>query len=88
MWPDLESNQGHKDFQSFALPTELPGHVVIKAIKMSYVKLILIVYYYKVCNNFVMLSFCFQIFLEYFQFYHYHNQDLCSFLFYSNHHST
>ncbi len=25
-WPDLESNQGHKDFQSFALPTELSGH--------------------------------------------------------------
>ena len=24
--PDLESNQGHKDFQSFALPTELSGH--------------------------------------------------------------
>ena len=24
-WPDLESNQGHKDFQSFALPTELSG---------------------------------------------------------------
>ena len=23
--PDLESNQGHKDFQSFALPTELSG---------------------------------------------------------------
>ena len=27
LWcPDLESNQGHKDFQSFALPTELSGH--------------------------------------------------------------
>jgi hypothetical protein len=26
LWcPDLESNQGHKDFQSFALPTELSG---------------------------------------------------------------
>ena len=24
-WPHLESNQGHKDFQSFALPTELCG---------------------------------------------------------------
>ena len=23
MWEHLESNQGHKDFQSFALPTEL-----------------------------------------------------------------
>ena len=26
--PDLESNQGHKDFQSFALPTELSGRVI------------------------------------------------------------
>ena len=25
-WPELESNQRHKDFQSFALPTELSGH--------------------------------------------------------------
>ena len=24
-WPDQESNQGHKDFQSSALPTELSG---------------------------------------------------------------
>ena len=24
-WPELESNQRHKDFQSFALPTELSG---------------------------------------------------------------
>ena len=24
-WPDLESNQGHEDFQSSALPTELSG---------------------------------------------------------------
>lgn len=24
-WPDLESNQGHRDFQSLALPTELSG---------------------------------------------------------------
>ena len=23
--PDLESNQGHRDFQSLALPTELSG---------------------------------------------------------------
>ena len=29
--PDLESNQGHKDFQSFALPTELSGHRYIVA---------------------------------------------------------
>ena len=26
-WPDSESNRGHKDFQSFALPTELSGRV-------------------------------------------------------------
>ena len=25
MWPELESNQRHKDFQSSALPTELSG---------------------------------------------------------------
>jgi hypothetical protein len=25
-WPDPESNWGHKDFQSSALPTELSGH--------------------------------------------------------------
>ncbi len=24
-WPEQESNQRHKDFQSFALPTELSG---------------------------------------------------------------
>ncbi len=27
-WPDSESNQGHDDFQSSALPTELSGHCV------------------------------------------------------------
>ena len=26
-WPEVESNYRHKDFQSFALPTELSGHV-------------------------------------------------------------
>ena len=26
IWPELESNQRHKDFQSSALPTELSGH--------------------------------------------------------------
>ena len=26
-WPDQESNQGHKDFQSSALPSELSGQV-------------------------------------------------------------
>jgi hypothetical protein len=25
-WPDPDSNQGHADFQSAALPTELSGH--------------------------------------------------------------
>jgi hypothetical protein len=29
LWcPVAESNHGHKDFQSFALPTELTGHIV------------------------------------------------------------
>ena len=27
-WPVSESNQGHSDFQSLALPTELTGHVM------------------------------------------------------------
>jgi hypothetical protein len=26
-WPVSESNQGHADFQSAALPTELTGHI-------------------------------------------------------------
>ena len=29
-WPVSESNQGHSDFQSLALPTELTGHYVKK----------------------------------------------------------
>ena len=31
-WPDPESNWGHKDFQSFALPTELSGRLWIEII--------------------------------------------------------
>ena len=27
-WPIQESNQGHEDFQSSALPTELTGHII------------------------------------------------------------
>ena len=27
--PDAESNHGHRDFQSLALPTELSGHIYI-----------------------------------------------------------
>ena len=27
-WPISESNQGHSDFQSLALPTELTGHLL------------------------------------------------------------
>ncbi len=26
--PDAESNHGHRDFQSLALPTELSGHTI------------------------------------------------------------
>jgi hypothetical protein len=26
-WPGVESNHRHEDFQSSALPTELPGHL-------------------------------------------------------------
>ena len=28
LWPGTESNRRHADFQSAALPTELPGHYV------------------------------------------------------------
>ena len=28
-WPNLELNQGHADFQSAALPTELFGHLLL-----------------------------------------------------------
>ena len=31
-WPVSESNQGHSDFQSLALPTELTGHLLKKRI--------------------------------------------------------
>ena len=27
VWPDAESNHGHEDFQSSALPTELSGQL-------------------------------------------------------------
>ena len=30
-WPGAESNCRHADFQSAALPTELPGHILIKS---------------------------------------------------------
>ena len=32
MWPELESNQRHKDFQSSALPTELSGHQEVSSL--------------------------------------------------------
>ena len=31
-WRGPESNQRHKDFQSFALPTELPSHFFLMAV--------------------------------------------------------
>ncbi len=36
-WPGTESNHRHADFQSAALPTELPGHEERKYIKGDYV---------------------------------------------------
>ena len=36
-WPVSESNQGHSDFQSLALPTELTGH--LKSWNYSHTKL-------------------------------------------------
>jgi hypothetical protein len=33
-WPELESNQRHKDFQSSALPSELSGHRMDQKVKM------------------------------------------------------
>src|SRR4030095_4827080 len=40
MWPGTESNCRHEDFQSSALPTELPGHksetgILLKSIRES-----------------------------------------------------
>ena len=35
VWCHRESNQGHKDFQSFALPTELWHHHRLKPVWVS-----------------------------------------------------
>ena len=35
LWCHQESNQGHKDFQSFALPTELWHHHRLKLVWVS-----------------------------------------------------
>jgi hypothetical protein len=40
-WPGTESNHRHADFQSAALPTELPGHEERKYIKADYVAQVL-----------------------------------------------
>ena len=40
-WPELESNQRHKDFQSSALPTELSGHKMFKILQDSWFEKIL-----------------------------------------------
>ena len=34
--PDADSNHGHKDFQSFALPTELSGRLVQVRLNLMY----------------------------------------------------
>jgi hypothetical protein len=36
VWPELELNQRHKDFQSSALPTELPGRKIL--IRIDFVR--------------------------------------------------
>ena len=39
-WPVSESNQGHNDFQSFALPTELTGPLnCVKMVELYLFKL-------------------------------------------------
>jgi hypothetical protein len=48
-WPGSESNQRHADFQSAALPTELPGHEEREYIKGNYVSQALFGTFY--CNN-------------------------------------
>lgn len=35
-WPGAESNHGHGDFQSPALPTELPGHKSERVLQRSW----------------------------------------------------
>ena len=52
-WPDLESNQGHEDFQSSALPTELSGHQQprIRRDHRPEVKLIIPVYSPRLVRN-------------------------------------
>ena len=35
MWPEAELNRRHKDFQSFALPTELSGLLLFIFLAMS-----------------------------------------------------
>ncbi len=49
--PDLESNQGHKDFQSFALPTELSGLYLKLAIKPLDVVKVKYSFYFFIISN-------------------------------------
>ena len=47
LWYHQESNRGHKDFQSFALPTELWHQIIIACFVFDGAKLLLICQYTK-----------------------------------------
>ena len=70
VWCDQESNRGHKDFQSFALPTELSHHFAFKSgaklqhfidiTKFLYKKMLFFLHFtikdYIYCLNMALLS--------------------------------
>ncbi len=45
-WPISESNQGHTDFQSVALPTELIGHMLWMKLYLCIAESLLLFNYY------------------------------------------